>query len=149
MFMSIKNTVPRLLVFGLLLLAAPFQAVAQEVITWEALADLQIVENKTSWEMEFGPEVKKLDGKDIQINGFMMPLETTMEQKHFILSMLPLDGCQFCAPGTQSQFIEVKVAGNKGIEYTMQPIEVSGTLELLPEAPMGVYFLIKDAKQAD
>ncbi len=146
--MSITKTVTRFLFLGLVLLATPYQAVAQQVITWEALADLQIVENKTSWEMEFGPEVKKLDGKDIQINGFMMPLETTMVQKHFILSMLPLDGCQFCAPGTQSQFIEVKME-DKGIEYTMQPIEVSGTLELLPDAPMGVFFLIKDAKHAD
>ncbi len=147
--MSIKNALLRLLLLVLVIVFAPSQATAQQVITWTALEDLQIVENKASWEMEFGPEVKKLAGKNIQINGFMMPLENTMEQKHFILSMVPLEGCQFCAPGTQAQFIEVKVAKGKGIEYTMQPIEVSGTLELLPDGPMGVFYLIKDAQQAD
>ena len=76
----------------------------------------------------------------------MMPLENTLEQKHFILSMLPLDGCQFCAPGTQAQFLEVKVKGD-GIRYSYDPIEVAGTFELIPEAPMGLYFLIKDAKE--
>ncbi|MEM8488772.1 MAG: DUF3299 domain-containing protein [Bacteroidota bacterium] len=147
--MSTSNILPRLVLLALVIMLAPSQAIAQKVISWDELADLKIVENKATWEMEFGPGVKKLAGKDIQINGFMMPLENTMKQKHFILSMVPLEGCQFCAPGTQSQFIEVKVSKGEGIEYTMQPIEVAGTLELLPDGPMGVFFLIKDARQAD
>ena len=94
-----------------------------------------------------GQLIEQLEGKSIKISGFMMPLDSAVEQSHFILSMLPLEGCQFCAPGTQAQFIEVKVSEGEGIRYTYSPIEVSGTLELLPDAPMGLYFLIKDAKE--
>jgi len=123
------------------------QAFAQEELLWDTLADLSFeVNDEGDWVTEFGETVKGLEGKSVKIIGFMMPLENTLEQKHFILSMLPLDGCQFCAPGTQAQFLEVKVKGD-GIRYSYDPIEVAGTFELIPEAPMGLYFLIKDAKE--
>ncbi len=125
-------------------------ASAQEALTWDRLADLDYVESDDGfWEIEFGDSVKKLEGKSIKIYGFMMPLESSMKQSHFILSMLPLDGCQFCAPGTQAQFIEVKVGKGEGIEYTLEPIEIAGNFVLQPDAPMGVYFLIDEAKQVD
>ena len=140
-----------ILTCSLLLVAAlfsfsPKQVFAQQEVTWDELADLSYVVNDDVWSIEFGERVKSLEGKSIRIFGFMMPLEGSLKQKHFILSMLPLDGCQFCAPGTETQFIEVKVDG-EGISYTYNAIEIAGTFELIPDAPMGVYFLIKDAKE--
>ena len=125
----------------------PGQVYAQKDLSWDMLDDLEYVETDGEWGLEFGEDVKKLDGKSVKIMGFMMPLESTLEQSHFILSMLPLDGCQFCAPGTQAQFLEVKVSPGNGIRYTYDAIEIAGILELIPDAPMGVYFLIKDAKE--
>lgn len=140
-----------LLTAGLLLMvlmvAFPTKTFAQEELIWDTLADLEFVVNDGEWSVEFGDNVRQLEGKSVKIIGFMMPLESSLEQKHFILSMLPLDGCQFCAPGTQAEFLEVKVKEGKGIKYTYDPIEVAGTFELIPDAPMGVYFLIKDAKE--
>ncbi|MBX2822714.1 MAG: DUF3299 domain-containing protein [Rhodothermaceae bacterium] len=134
-----------LIVFLFLGVSSP--ASAQEHLDWDTLADLSFeVNDDGDWVTEFGETVKGLEGKHVKILGFMMPLENTLEQKHFILSMLPLDGCEFCAPGTQAQFLEVKVKGD-GIRYTYDPIEVAGTFELIPDAPMGLYFLIKDAKE--
>ena len=129
------------------MVAIPRNTYAQEELLWDTLDDLDFVVNEGEWSVEFGETVKQLEGKSVKIIGFMMPLESSLEQNHFILSMLPLDGCQFCAPGTQAQFLEVKVAEGKGIRYTYDPIEVAGTFELIPDAPMGVYFLIKDAKE--
>ena len=148
--MNTRNKLLTPLMLVTLFLSIPATiASAQEALSWEKLADLDYVESDDGfWEIEFGASVKALAGKSIKMYGFMMPLETSMKQSHFILSMLPLDGCQFCAPGTQAQFVEVKVKG-EGIEYTLEPIEVAGTLELLPDAPMGVYFLINEAKQVD
>ena len=135
------------ILFVLLFFGLSNQAFAQEELLWDTLADLSFeVNDEGDWVTEFGDTVKGLEGKSVKIIGFMMPLENTLEQKHFILSMLPLDGCQFCAPGTQAQFLEVKVKGD-GIRYSYDPIEVAGTFELIPEAPMGLYFLIKDAKE--
>ena len=124
----------------------PGAALAQQELDWDTLADLDFVVNDGVWSVEFGKTVQSLEGKSVKILGFMMPLEGSLEQKHFILSMLPLDGCQFCAPGTQAQFLEVKVEEGKGIRYTYDPIEIAGTFELIPDAPMGVYFLVKEAK---
>ena len=135
------------ILFVLLFFGFSSQAFAQEELLWDTLADLSFeVNDEGDWVTEFGDTVKGLEGKSVKIIGFMMPLENTLEQKHFILSMLPLDGCQFCAPGTQAQFLEVKVKGD-GIRYSYDPIEVAGTFELIPDAPMGLYFLIKDAKE--
>lgn len=138
-----------LFIVGTLLFGMPSAVSAQKVIGWEALEGLDYVEQDDGWGVDFGEKVEQLAGETIQIYGFMMPLETTMKQSHFILSMLPLDGCQFCAPGTQAQFIEVKVKDGEGIEYTLEPIDIAGTFELQPDAPMGVYFLISDARKVD
>lgn len=135
------------LLLALLFSSFSMQAYAQQELLWDELDNLDYVVNDGEWLIEFGDFVKGLEGKEVKITGFMMPLESSLEQTHFILSMLPLDGCQFCAPGTQAQFLEVKVKGDKGIRYTYDPIEIAGTFELIPDAPMGVYFLIKDAKE--
>ena len=146
--MKIKHVLLSNLLLAVLFCSLPNQAFAQKDIDWDTLADLNFVVNDGVWSVEFGETVKNLEGKSVKIMGFMMPLENSLEQKHFILSMLPLDGCQFCAPGTQAQFLEVKVEdGKKGIKYTYEPIEIAGTFELIPDAPMGVYFLIKEAKE--
>ena len=146
--MKLGHLITYSFLFAILAIGVPKQAFAQEELLWDELDNLTYVENNGEWSIEFGEAVKNLEGKSVRIYGFMMPLESTLEQKHFILSMLPLDGCQFCAPGTQAQFIEIKVKGD-GIRYTFDPIEIAGTFELIPDAPMGVYFLIKDAKQAE
>ncbi len=141
----------KLLTCGILLAvffsALPGQIFAQQELSWDALDDLSYVEKEGKWGIEFGDEVKKLEEKNVKITGFMMPLESSLKQKHFILSMLPLDGCQFCAPGTQAEFIEISTGKNDGVEYTYNAITIEGTFELMPDAPMGVYFLIKNAKQ--
>ena len=147
--MKIRNLLSYCVLFSVLLCLLPGIAFAQKELTWDELEDLDYVVNDGIWSVEFGENVKKLEGESVKIMGFMMPLEGSLEQSHFILSMLPLDGCQFCAPGTQAQFLEVKVEEGKGIRYTYDPIEIAGTFELIPDAPMGVYFLVKDAKQVD
>ena len=137
------------LLLPVLFYALPKHVYAQQELSWDTLADMEYVVNDGEWSIEFGEQVKNLDGKSVKLLGFMMPLEGSLKQKHFILSMLPLDGCQFCAPGTEAQFVEVKVSEGDGITYTYNPLEISGTFELIPDAPMGVYFLINNAKLAD
>lgn len=145
--MNTKNLFSYSILFVFLLLLTPGQAIAQKDITWDELDGLSFEVNEDDeWVAQFGEKITALEGQSVKILGFMMPLEGSLEQKHFILSMLPLDGCQFCAPGTQAEFLEVKVKGDKGIRYTYDPIEIAGTFELIPDAPMGLYFLIKDAK---
>lgn len=147
---SVKKFIKYLVLAVLLACPSTTLVWAQQELSWNTLEDFDYAENQDgSWGIEFGETVRKLAGTSIKIYGFMMPLENTMKQKHFILSMMPLDGCQFCAPGTQAQFIEVKVSEGEGIEYKLEPIDITGTFELLPDAPMGVYFLVKDAELVD
>ncbi|MFK7844800.1 MAG: DUF3299 domain-containing protein [Rhodothermales bacterium] len=147
---SFKKIIRHLILAALLTWISTTQVWAQQELSWNTLEDFDYVEKEDGfWGIEFGEAVRKLAGTSIKIYGFMMPLENSMKQSHFILSMMPLDGCQFCAPGTQAQFIEVKVSEGEGIEYTLEPIDISGTFELLPDAPIGVYFLVKDAELVD
>ena len=146
--MNPRNLIALVVTLVVLCVVFPVQAFAQIDLRWDTLADLDFVETDGEWNISFGEKVEELEGETVKIYGFMMPLDGSLQQKHFILSMLPIEGCQFCAPGTQAQFIEIKT-NEDGIRYTYDSIQLKGTLELIPEAPMGVYFLIKDAELID
>ena len=144
--MNARNLIFFSLWLAVLWSAFPGQIFAQIEVTWDMLEDLDFVETDGEWNIAFGEKVQELNGKTIKIYGFMMPLDGSLQQKHFILSMLPIEGCQFCAPGTQAQFIEVNASRGEGIRYTYDSIQIQGTFELMPDAPMGVYFLMTDAE---
>jgi hypothetical protein len=94
------------------------------VVSWNTLAKVTLENNKPV----FAPEIGNLNGKHVKVQGFMMPLENTETQKHFILSMTP-PSCFFCLPAGSESIIEIYA--NQGIEFSFAPIIVTGTLNVL------------------
>lgn len=87
--------------------------------------------------------LQALDGHDIRLSGFMMPIESGTLQRHFLLMAYP-PSCHFCVSGGPSSTIEVLSEG--GIAYSRDAVTVTGTFRLLPDAPEGVFFRIEDAR---
>jgi len=87
--------------------------------------------------------LEALDGQDIRLSGFMMPIESGTLQRHFLLMAYP-PSCHFCVSGGPASTIEVISEG--GIAYSRDPVTVSGTFRLLRTAPDGVFFRIDDAR---
>lgn len=75
-------------------------------------------------------ELKKLDGQEVKITGFMAsssPLDGSM----IYLMNLPYQSCVYCVPNTNQLMNTMAVYPKKGktIEYNDLPVEIVGTLK--------------------
>lgn len=112
------------------------------VVSWETLAKVKQVRAKNSIVPEFTKEISDLNGKDIKVQGFMMPLDPGQMQKHFLLSVIP-PSCPYCMPAGPEGVVEVKAA--KAVKYGFEPVIVSGKMSVLKDDPMGIYYRVTDA----
>lgn len=79
-------------------------------------------------------EVKQMEGKEIQVEGYMMPpvSDTMGLREFFVLDRNPnLPRCPFCytPPPRLNEIIKV-IPGRVDIDYTPYPVKVSGILEI-------------------
>ncbi len=76
----------------------------------------------------FAPEVKALDGKEITLRGYIIPVEGYKSHKSFVFSAYPYNMCYFCGGAGPETVMEVSAV--EGIEYTADPITIKGILQL-------------------
>ena len=117
------------------------------VTPWKTLAsDLEFRLKDGIYTLEVGDSVKALNGKKVKLQGFMMPLEDARQQKHFLLSANS-PHCFFCLPGGPGTIVEVNC--NKAVEFTFDPIVITGTLEVVEESDVGLVYRLNKAKKID
>lgn len=129
---------------ALLSLVFALPAAAQSDVSWETLGQVKLVRADARFVPEFEDAVRALDGQRVQVEGFMLPLQQAAEQQHFILSAFPVADCFYCMPGGPEAMIEVRLSSPVAFSY--DPTTVSGTLELLDDDPMGMYYRLVDAE---
>lgn len=115
-----------------------------EPLSWDLLKNVKTIEKDLMLVPQFGSDLEALNGTEITLKGYMMPLDQAKTQKNFILSANPVAGCYFCMPGGPETMVEVKAG--KAIKFGYNPITVSGTLELLHEDPMGMFYRLTNAR---
>ncbi len=113
------------------------------VVSWRTLAQVEPVKVKNKVVPQFSDAVTALSSKEVRINGFMMPLETGNQQKHFLLSAMPVT-CGFCMPGGPEALVEVRA--RVGVKHSFEPVLVAGKLEVLRDDPAGLYYRLTDAR---
>lgn len=98
-------------------------------IPWELLQQAKTVQKPNK---KFGPEftreIRQLDKQNVKLYGFMMPLDQSAKQKRFLLASFP-PHCAFCLPGGPESMVEV--IADKPIDFTYEPITISGKLAVL------------------
>ena len=92
----------------------------------------------------FTKKVRSLDGKRIKVAGWMMPLENSAKQKHFVLLGYP-PGCPFHFHAMPNQFIEV-YADKPFTTNEVDVLVVSGVLELTGQDESGIFYRMKAAR---
>ena len=122
----------------------PLSAQAQQDVSWDVLAQVKLAKADNKFVPKFEAPVAQLQGQEIQIKGFMMPLEQATKQQHFILSANPVQNCFYCLPGGPESLVEVRT--ERPIEFSYDPITIAGRLELLSDDPMGMYYRLADAR---
>jgi hypothetical protein len=112
---------------------------------WSTLRKTKLHFNEKSGILsaKFPDDVKAMEGKEITISGFMMPLEATEKFKHFLLSK-STPTCPFCPPGEANEIIDVVT--DKAVTYNENLVTVTGTFTLINNQEMGMFFKMSKAK---
>jgi hypothetical protein len=76
----------------------------------------------------FSDNIKKLEGKVVEADGYIIPFEGMFKPNHIILSSLPLAECFFCGSGGPETVMEVMLTNP--IKYTSKRVKVKGRLTL-------------------
>ena len=112
-------------------LSAGIDAAPPGTVSWQVLQQAKTVQKADKkFGPVFTPEIKQLDKRDVKLYGFMMPLDQSRKQKRFLLASFP-PHCAFCLPGGPESMVEV--IADTPIEFTYEPIVVSGRMAVLED----------------
>lgn len=114
----------------------------QGVVSWNTLAKVKQIKSKDRILPSFSKELMQLNGQEVTLQGFMMPLEPGEKQKHFLLS-LNSPSCAYCLPAGPEGVVEIK--SKTPVKYTLEPIFLNGRMSILSDDPMGLYYRLTDA----
>jgi uncharacterized protein len=94
------------------------------------------------------PEVEALDGKEVKLAGFMVPIEAELPMRRFLLIEYPAD-CAFCAAAGTDPSHVVEVQSSSGIDWLDEQVTVSGRLEVVRNDLDGLVYRLHEARLAE
>lgn len=97
---------------------------------------------KFTYSIDYTADVKAMAGRQITVNGFMLPLESSEKFTHFLLSKRT-PTCPFCPPGEPNEIIEV--FSKKPVQWDDGIITATGTFGFTNNPDLGLFFQLKDA----
>ena len=76
----------------------------------------------------FSEEIAALNGKEVTITGYIIPVEGYKNHKEFILSAYPYNMCFFCGGAGPETVMEI--VAKEAIPYSAEAITIKGKLEI-------------------
>ena len=123
---------------------------SQNIITWELLKNVDFDE---IWSEEFqayymvpkfSESVKEMDGKEVQIRGFIIPVDIV--QDYYVLSANPYSSCFFCGQAGPESVMEIQMIKKyEGLRMD-QVITYKGTLKLNVDDIYQLNYILEDAE---
>ncbi len=115
-------------------------------VSWDLLGGVYSREgNHGMLEPVFDDELRSLHGQEVKVQGFMMPLDNSERQQHFLLTRTP-PSCFYCLPGGPESVIEVKA--DRPMPFDFDPMILSGTMQLVENSDMGLFYRLEHAREA-
>ena len=117
---------------------------------WELLSTVEIVmgfDNFMGAEVEqpkFSEQLKLREGKELTLEGFIIPLQQEGDQDYFVLSRFPYASCFFCGGAGPETVIEVY--SDTKFSYTDERVRVSGILRLNNDNPLQLFYILDDSE---
>lgn len=91
----------------------------------------------------FSEPIIKLDGQEVQVKGYIIPIEGYKSHKEFILSAFPYNMCFFCGGAGPETVMEVEAI--EGIEYSAEKVNIKGKLQLNSDDINRLMYILTDA----
>ncbi|MEL7122575.1 MAG: DUF3299 domain-containing protein [Bacteroidota bacterium] len=128
---------------------------AQSQNAWPILSSIQ-VEKKFDPDMgietytpNYGPIVSALEGKEVTLKGYVIPVNGKKEQSHFMFSSLPYSMCFFCGNAGPESAMEVYMKENQSVAYSDKAIKIKGILRLTRGNSQGLIYSLDQAEIID
>ena len=116
---------------------------------WTTLSKLEIEGqydeffNETIDVPVFSDDLLVFDGKQIEIEGYVIPLQSSGEQEYFVLSRFPYNSCFFCGNAGPETVAEVYVT--EPVTVQDERVLVKGRLKLNDQDPLHLFYIIEEA----
>ena len=127
-----------------------FPIFSQNIISWELLKNVEFDE---IWSEEFqayymvpkfSSSVKVLDNKEVQIRGFIIPVDIV--QDYYVLSANPYSSCFFCGQAGPESVMEIQMIKKyEGLRMD-QVITFQGTLRLNTDDIYQLNYILEEAQ---
>jgi hypothetical protein len=138
------------LVIGLIIIPQVF--FAQQTITWDQLTDVKFSKKYNAdlgielLNASFGESVKAIDGKQIVIKGYIIPLDPLGTQ--YVLSRNPMASCFFCGGSGPETVAELRLHPKSIRRYvTDEMITFKGTFMLNESNSESLNYVILNAER--
>ena len=116
---------------------------------WDLLSSVEIVRAYDEFmgtEIErpvFPDQLKEAEGKSIDLEGYMIPLEQERKQDYFVLSRFPFQSCFFCGGAGPETVVEVFL--EEEFTFMEDRIKVTGILELNEDDPLQLFYVLRNS----
>lgn len=141
----------RNLLFVILFLGVCKLSYTQPVlINWETLTDVTFTDKYSEEEdayyyyPSFGPTVKELKGKVVQIQGFVLVIDPT--EDFYVLSKNPFSSCFFCGNGGPESVVELQLDPEHEALRMDDVVTIEGTLKLNADDYNHCNYIIENAR---
>ena len=126
------------------------EATSPLLINWKKLSDVEFT-RKLNKEVSmyflyptFGPSVKALQGKEIQIKGYIIPVDEN--ENIYVVSAQPMAMCFFCGGSGPESIMELQFKNKKQRFKTDEVRTVKGILQLNPTDIEHLNYILKNAE---
>jgi hypothetical protein len=111
-------------------------------LPWNAVVETVI---DRPFKPRFPRYLQDLDGKQVELTGFMQPLGDDTECAAFMFIEFPV-GCWYCEMPEMAGILLVELPPGKSLSFTRSPLRVTGQLSLNHKDPENFLYTIKSAK---
>ena len=138
-------------IWTVVLVVCGFAVQAQDVFAkggdlWRELADVTYDIQKDEYGDLFVPvfskDIQYLEGKLVEVEGFIIPFEGMFKPTQLILSSLPISECFFCGAGGPETVMEISM--NEKIKYTTKRVKIRGKLKLNAKNPDKLMYILEE-----
>lgn len=119
-------------------------------ISWKSLSETSFSEyfneTKNIWTLEglFPMSIKELNGSDVKITGYVIPLD--IKERSYVLSAYPYSSCYFCGGAGPESIVNLQLNDLKDYIETDAIKTFSGVLVLQSRPKNGFYFTLINAR---
>ena len=113
-------------------------------VPWDKLAEVELVFDDNDLVPDFSDDIRALDGQTIKMVGFVVPLDSSGTRQ---LLSLNSPHCPFCLPSGPEGFVELNC--DEPIEFTVDPVVVSGKFEIIKGEWLGYYYRMAEVAVLD